>query len=220
MEGAIPLAPGHEEMDSANGSTPAAPVRATTVRGWLLWAAIAAVGVPVTIILHELGHLVSASAFGFPDVMLHYGSVSDGAAQGDFPAWQEGVTAAAGPLVTVGIVLGCCYLAVRLGPRPWTVAPAFAAGVRSILIGIAYVIARVRHGSVEGNFDELNAARQLGLSTDLFVGANMLVLAGAWAFLIHRVPHGRRMSTFGAILVGIVAGLALYVGWLGPWMLP
>lgn len=187
---------------------------------WLPWIGTAAVAAPLTIVLHELGHLLAAHAFGFPEVALHYGSVSDGAKEAGFPLWQQGVKSAAGPLVSLGIVLACCYGAVRVGPRPWAVAPAFAAGVRSILIGVAYLVARVRQPGARGNFDEMNAARSLGLAPEFVVAANVLLLLAAWSFLVRRIPRDRRAGAIAGTVVGTFAGLALYIAWLGPWMLP
>jgi hypothetical protein len=112
-------------------------------------------------VLHELAHFLAGLAFGFPDLVLHYGNVSDGAAKAGFPLWQQGVQAIAGPLATLLIVLTCCVATMRAGPKPWAVAPAFAAGVRSVGIGVAYLIVRILGREARGNFDEMNAATQL-----------------------------------------------------------
>lgn len=197
-----------------------AEARTALLQRWLMWAAAAALTAPVAVVLHELGHFATAHAFGFPDVVLHYGSVSDSAAENGFPLWQQGVQAAAGPLVTLTIVILCCYAARRAGSKPWSVAPAFAAGIRSVVIGSTYLFIRLRHPSAQGNFDELNAARDLGLPAELVVAVNVLLLLGAWAFLIRGIPKGRRTAALGATATGTIAGLALYFGWLGPWLLP
>ena len=200
--------------------TRAASAFAEKARFWFQWGAATAVAMPVCIVLHELGHFSAAHSFGFPDVVLRYGSVDHRAAEAGLPSWQQGIQAAAGPVVTLLIVMTCCLAVLRVGCRAWAVAPAFAAGIRSLLIAPAYLLVRVRDGTVSGNFDENNAARHLEISTDLVVAVNVLVLAGAWAFLISRMAPGRRIVTLSAILVGAASGLAVYVGWLGPWLLP
>lgn len=184
-----------------------------------LWFGAAVLAAPATIVLHELGHFIAAHTFGFPDVVLHHGSVSDGAAENGYPRWQIGLKAAAGPLVTLAVVLGCCYAVTKVGPRPWAIAPAFAAGLRSVAIGGAYMFTRLRFPGSRGNFDELNAARGLGLSADLVVAANVGLLVAAWVFLIRRIPQ-RRLRVLGATTAGAVTGLALYIAWLGPTLLP
>jgi hypothetical protein len=188
---------------------------------WLAWAVTAALAAPLGIILHELAHLLAGLVFGFPELALHYGSVSDRAAESGFPEWQRGIQAAAGPLATLLIVLGCCGAVTRVGSKPWAVAPAFAAGVRSLVIGVGYLIARMLRRPSEGaNFDELNAARHLGVAVEPVIAINVLILLAAWVFLIRRAPRGQRIATLSAIAVGTTGGLALYIGWLGPWLLP
>ncbi|MBW3569974.1 MAG: hypothetical protein KY467_02595 [Gemmatimonadetes bacterium] len=196
--------------------------RSARVRGWLAWAGTAALAAPTAVVLHELGHFVAAKSFGFPGVVLHYGSVSHRGAETGAPPWQTGLQAAAGPLVTLVIVLGCVYAVGRSGPRALPVAAAFGAGVRSILIGTAYLLTRILHPSASGsgNFDELNAARSLGLSPDLLVGLSMTVLLAAWIYLFRSIPPGQRLRTVSAVALGTIAGLALYIGLLGPTLLP
>jgi hypothetical protein len=188
---------------------------------WVAWGVAAALAAPLAILLHELAHFLAGLVFGFPQLMLHYGSVSDAAAESGFPEWQRGIQAAAGPLATLLIVLGCGVAVRRVGPSPWAVAPAFAAGVRSLAIGVGYLIARILRRPSEGaNFDELNAARHLGVAVEPVIATNVVILLAAWVFLIRRVPRGQRIATITAIAVGTIGGLALYIGWLGPWLLP
>jgi stage IV sporulation protein FB len=78
------------------------PRQGETVALTVVWAAIAFAGV----ILHELGHALSARAFGqTPRIALHaMGGVTYWRQRGDLPAWKRLVVAAAGP--GVGIALG------------------------------------------------------------------------------------------------------------------
>jgi hypothetical protein len=190
-----------------------------TWKSWLAWAGTAALAAPLAIVLHELAHFLAGLAFGFPDLALHYASVSDGAGEAGFPRWQQGIQAAAGPLATLLIVLGCCMTAGRVGPKPRTVAPAFAAGVRSVAIGAAYLAARVLRPEARGDFDELNAANLLGIAAEPVIAANVVILLCAWVFLLSRVRSGQRITTLSAVAAGTVGGLVLYA-WLGPWLLP
>ena len=193
---------------------------ATGWKRWLSWAAAAALAAPVAIVLHELAHFLAGLAFGFPDLALHYGNVSDGAAKAGFPLWQQGVQAAVGPLATLLIVLGCCVATLRVGPKPWAVAPAFAAGVRSVGIGVAYLVVRILGNPAQGNFDEMNAAMGLGVAPELVIAVNVFLLLGMWIFLLSRVPSGHRLAIVSAVVSGTIVGVVVYVGWLGPVVLP
>ena len=104
------------------------------------------------------------------------------------------------------------------GDRPG--APAFAAGVRSLGIGIAYLVVRILGKPAQGNFDEMNAAMGLGVAPELVIAANVFLLPGMWIFLLSRVPSGHRLAILSAVLVGTAVGVVVYVGWLGPVVLP
>lgn len=192
------------------------------IRRFLAWGGVAALAAPLGIILHELGHFVTAKAFGFPDLVFHYASVTDRAAEVGMPAWQQGVNAVAGPLVTLAIVLGCCVVARLRGPSPLAIAPAFAAGIRTFVVCGGFLIGRVLrpHQVPRGNFDELNAARHLGIPPEVVTGASFLLLVLAWAYLTRRIPRSERWMALGAITMGTVAGIVLYVQWIGPMLLP
>jgi hypothetical protein len=187
---------------------------------WLWYVAAAAVAAPAAIIFHELGHLFVGRALGVPEVVLHFASVSDSAVEGEVTLFRQGLQDAAGPLVTLLIVLGCCVWIAQAGPSPLPVAGAFAAGIRSVVIGLAYLLTRILNPGAEGNFDELNAAQNLGLPVEVIVAANVLLLLAAWVFVIRRIPTARRVRTLLAIGFGTVAGLFAYLGWVGPWLLP
>lgn len=121
----------------------------TGTRRWLGWAGVAALASPIAIVLHELGHFGAAEAFGFPETTLHFASVSDGADGAGFPDWQHGMKALAGPAVTLVLVLGFAVSARRSGSHPFAVAPAFAAGVRTVVLGGAYFLVRITNPAGE-----------------------------------------------------------------------
>lgn len=209
-------------MNEIGASPPVAifPDRSHSLPGWQAWFLAAALSAPVAIVLHELGHFVVAHAFGFPDVVLRFASISDGAAEAGAPEWQQALKAGAGPLVTLVIVGLCCYLSWRRGPHPWVAAPAFAAGFRSAVVGLSYGVARMRYPGMEGNMDELNFARGLGLSQDVVMALSTLLIMAAWGFLILRIPRTVRAKALLATAAGTGVGLALYIPWLGPMLLP
>ncbi len=202
-------------------STTAIPRAAEPTR-LLAWATVAAVSAPLAILLHELGHYLAAAAFGFPGRALHYASATSAAGTAGFPAWQLGVEAAAGPFVTLAIVAACSYAVHRLGPRPWVVAPAFAAGVRTAVLGSAYLFVRLRRpaATLSPNFDEFNVARAFGAPPELLVALSVLLILTAWLFLFRRMARGQRALPLLAIAVGAATGIALYGTMLGPALLP
>jgi hypothetical protein len=166
------------------------------------------------------GHFLVAHAFGFPDVVLHFGSVSDGAAEAGAPQWQQGLQAGAGPFVTLALLGICCGATVRYGARPWIGAPGFAVGIRSVLVGLAYLSARLRGTYRTADFDELNFARALGLPMDAVMATSTALVLGCWIFLALSISPGDRLKSVMAAAAGTAIGVILYVNWLGPWILP
>ncbi len=93
------------------------------------WAAVAggAISFPIAVLLHELGHFMGYTAFGFPDPVLHYGSAGWADEEhiallkaGDLEAaaaiakpWQEAVAGALGITVSYVLLIGCV---LWLGP--------------------------------------------------------------------------------------------------------
>jgi hypothetical protein len=183
------------------------------------WALFASVLAPAGIVVHELGHFIVSKAFGFPNVVLHFGSVSSDAAVG-FPSWQRALSNGAGPAVTLLIVLGCCLAARLFGPHPFTIGFGLTAGFRSGLIGITYFVVRLGNPVPNGSIDELNFARRLDLPPDLVMGVSTLVVLMGWAYLIRSIPKGARVQALTGITLGIAAGLGIYISWIGPALLP
>ena len=187
---------------------------------WIYWVLFAALAGPIGIILHELGHFLVAHAFGFPDVVLHFGSVSDGAAETGAPQWQQGLQAGAGPLVTLVLLGICCGATVRFGAQPWIVGPGFAVGIRSALVGLAYLSARLRGTYRTADIDELNFARSLDLSMDAVMATSTALVLVCWILLASSISSGGRLKSLMAPAAGTAVGIILYVNWLGPWVLP
>ena len=87
------------------------------------WAAVAGgtISFPIAVLLHELGHFMGYTAFGFPDPVLHYGSAGWADEEhiallkaGDLEAaaaiakpWQEAVAGALGSTVSYVLLIGC-----------------------------------------------------------------------------------------------------------------
>jgi hypothetical protein len=81
-------------------------------------------------------------------------------------------------------------------------------------------VARITSVEAQGDFDGLNAAHHLGVATGPVIAVNVMILLGAWIFLLYRIQSGHRLKALAAIAAGTIGGFALYTGWLGPWLLP
>lgn len=204
-------------VDGARGSWPAI----TPWRAMLAWAGSAAVLAPLAILVHELGHYLVGQALGLEGLQFHHASVSHAGWPADAPQWQRAALPAAGPLVTLAIVFASAVLATwRPSLAPFALALALGAGVRSVALGIGFLVVQLRHPGAVGDFDEFNAASALGLPPGLVVALNVAAIVAAWAWCIRRTPAGHRVAAVAVSAAGAAAGIALYMGLVGPALLP
>lgn len=217
------------DKDPVPAAEPTPALRRTPLatHGWrsgMRWAAAAALAAPVTVLLHEIGHFLAGLAMGFPDLVLHYGSVSDTAAESGMPQWQLGIQSAAGPIVTILLALVCCVYVARRGPDRWAIATGIVAPIR-FLIGVVYIgyalLVWWRGGRMEGsNFDEHNVAVASGLPLMLILAMEIVFLLSVWVYLFRAIRGVDWRVALASIGVGAVAGLLMWITVLGPLVLP
>lgn len=179
----------------------------------LRWAAWPLLLAPITILLHELGHLAAASLLGFPDPELHFSSISHGDISGRH-SWQAGIVGLAGPAVTAFLVMVGLVLSSRRPETPFGYALAVAAASR-FFVGVPYTIAnlaaRASGRRLEApQFDEFKACEALGWSGDLTLGATAAIVFFVFGWLLFRLPKGSRLVGWLGLIGGTIAGWALW----------
>ncbi len=191
---------------------------------FLVFAASGAIVAPATIVLHELGHFLAGLALGTPDIALHYGSVSDSAAETGFPAFRIGLQALAGPVVTLLLMAGC-VIALRKQPHhPVYFTALFAAPIR-FAVGAVYlyfVAAAAFQGIAPGqpNFDEFKAAQMLGFPVASLLVAELALTLTLWWWAARRLSSAIRWPALAGTVTGIIAGIGIWIAGLGPLLLP
>jgi hypothetical protein len=195
--------------------------RLTTFLVFAAWGTLVA---PATIVLHELGHLLAGLGLGTPDIALHYGSVSDSAAESGFPAFRVGLQALAGPVVTL-LLMAACMVALRKHPdHPLFFTALFAAPIR-FAVGAVYLYfaaSAALQGIAPGqpNFDEFNAAQMLGFPVVPLLIAELAVTFALWTWAVRRLASAIRLPALTGTLIAIVTGIGVWIGGLGPLLLP
>ena len=225
--------PSASESVGEAGRRPAAdrPVsRRAVAFQWGLGGLVAA---PFAILPHEVGHYVVLLAFGVPDLVLHYVAVTwdlrefwEAIQRADFdgattvvPIWAVALSDAMGPLVTYGVVAGCCYGCARWRPHPALVAVALLAQLR-IRAGAGHVVREALGIDRPANYDELRVAILTGIPVEVLVAFALLTLLVSGIWLVRFLPRGRRMVAVASMTGGMAASLYLYAGVIGPWLLP
>jgi hypothetical protein len=189
---------------------------------FLLWSAWPLLLAPLTILLHELGHFLTAMALGFEEAQLHFSHVEFDEAGGRSPA-QVGLVGLAGPLVTAAQILAAMAFH-RLRPESrWPYALAVAAASRFV-VGVPYtiigLIVRARGERLQPPaFDEFRAGEALGWSGDLLLGLSSLMVLVTLVWLARALPRGERSAAWPGLLLGTIGGWALWFS-AGPLILP
>jgi hypothetical protein len=144
--------------------------------------------------------------------MLYPTYVRDGAEAAGYPAWQRGVRAAAGPVVTWAMIVAGAVAARRHPRSVWAVTLGLVAPVRSALVaGGLLVSAALGRPLAAANLDEIDAATLLGFPAGPLLAVSGAGAAVAWWLVVRSLPAGRRSRIIGAAGVGGAAGLGLYL---------
>ena len=195
---------------------------ATWLRRAAPWAGWCVLFVPLTILLHELGHYITALSLGVQAPALHYSSVSYDVTT--TPASVNGAVGLAGPAVTVTLALIACGWILFRGPARWAFALAISAASR-FAVGVPYTLINIVIRLIGGRmgapaFDEHKAATALGWSGDALLASTSLVLIGVLLCIGFKLPRGERTAAWPGLLFGTVFGWALWMLLIGPAILP
>lgn len=201
------------------------------------WTAVAggAIAFPIGVLLHELGHFAAYSAFEFPDLVLRYAFVSWDSGgfralwlAGDLEAasaiaapWQVAVGAAAGPIVSYLLVVGCVLAVRRYGAETPSVVVGVGLGTPlRWLVAFPVLASKLRGERLTSNTDEGWVAMITGIpETLLFLPGLACLVLGYW-FLVRAIPRGQRVRVLVATSAGLVLGGIVWAQWLGPLLLP
>ena len=187
-------------------------------------------------LLHELGHFGAYVAFGFPDRVLRFSSVS-WAGSGEFKMlfragdmeaaaalaepWKIAVGSAAGRIVSYLTAIACVLAVRRFGPAPflWFSDSGWRRPCRGVAAVPVLAINLFGEGFI-GNQDEVWVAWLAGIPSSLAVLPGLTCLLLGYWFLVTATPRGRRVRVLAPTFVGMVLGGFLWILWLGPLVLP
>jgi len=206
----------------------------STWRLAVTWIGASVIAVPLSVLLHELGHFLAYWIFGFQGVALHYASsthtvektlwqlIYSGnleAAAALLPLWKVGLATTAGILTSYVVTIGCCVFAARKSPHPLVIALGIFSPVR-FLSGIPTIVWILQGKRITAGTDEAHLAVLTGIPLLLLNFAGLLVLVLAWIWLLRRIPKDHRWISVGSLVLGLAFGIFLYFGVLGPRLLP
>jgi hypothetical protein len=187
------------------------------------WAAWCVLFVPLTIVLHELGHYLTAVLAGSPNPALHYSWTNPGDVAAKSSA-IGGMIGLAGPAVTIILsAFGCLWIRVRR-PARWAFALSVSA-VSRFVVAVPYTIVNIGIRLVGGSlrppaFDEYKAGTALGWSGDALLASTVIVFVVVLVCVGTKLPRGERLTAWTGLVTGTLLGWIFWMLFLGPALLP
>ena len=176
------------------------------------------------ILIHELGHFGAHALFGYELNRLTYDGVVAGAAPaGVDSVLADGISFGAGSALSL-LLLGVGVLSIwRWGANPLGLGLILFECLRAA-IGFSGAVAQSGWPAVAGRFGELRYV-VTALDGPLAAAAAVawLEIALPYAALVYalrRQPRGSRRFALAGTAAGIVGGLVLWLGLVGPLLLP
>ena len=188
------------------------------VKSFIRWLRLALLAAPLSIILHEGGHALTAMSVGFSGVYITFHSWG-GRAPLNIEPWGRAMVCAGGPIASFLIVV-VCYLMVRLRHN-WDFPRALGMMAPVQFTGaLIYVLGSVLGINAPTVFDSARVAYHLGTSIFITSIPGSVVLLTAWVFFIRSMDADNRVVTVLSVILGGVIGFILWLTLLGPLVLP
>jgi hypothetical protein len=195
-----------------------------------IWFAAGFASVPVAVLLHELGHYTTGRLLGWRDLAFHSSRV-DLASGGPIVAsaihapWKVALVYAAGPAVSLALIFVAALLVGGSGRQAMPAALGLSSAVRflwPLATGIVLVHRRIvsNHGPFHPDLDEFNFAVNSGIPPGLCLFSSFFAAAIGLFWMARCLWHRELASPLVSLALGVAAGFAFYLGFLGPRVLP
>lgn len=180
-----------------------------TARRFLVWVGAGVVGLFLSVLIHEIGHLIAGNIF-YRDQISGFQIFPD-VSQDAVTDWQQAGTIAAGPLMTSALTIGLYFLQ-RERINPLTYMIGFTASIRAFA-GIDGILDLMGGVPIEdATSDEVAVAGLLGLSPYVTVGLSLTVLFVMWFLYLRLIARRQGGRMLGVVLAGMVtAAVAIFL---------
>ena len=195
-----------------------------------IWFAAGFACVPVTVLLHELGHYTAGRLLGWHDLAFHYASVrltsgSPIVASPIRAPWKAAFVYVAGPIVSLAIIFVAALLVGRPGWDAVSAAFGFSTAVRfwwPLATGSVLLIRRIASNDTpfHPDLDEFNMAVDIGIPSLLSLFSSFFAAVVGLLWIVKQLWRRELAFPLASLTLGIAAGFAFYFGFLGPHLLP
>jgi len=181
----------------------------------LKYAGIGIVAVPLSILVHELGHFAAYHLLGATNVQLHSASVS--ADKEMLSAGQIALANILGPLITL-LTIVLTFVLTKRKYLPFWIILALAAPIgRSV--NLFYVFIFAIGYRPKPNFDEFNFATNLGFDPLLIAVPTAIFVLATFVYFGRKGWIQGGVREVAALVVSLASGIAVWFT-VGEYLLP
>ena len=182
------------------------------------WATFSAVAGPISIVLHEVGHALSALILGYTDINITYHSVAR-IPPLDIQQWEMAITSEAGPIASL-IIIVCCYTALLLRKQSIFLRTLAITATIQFTGGLVYIAGMIFGITSLTEFDGARFAQYLNMPIFIPAIIELLIFVGSWVYFIKSIKINERKIAISGTIFGGMIGIVIWFTLLGPVLLP
>jgi len=173
---------------------------------------------PLSVVLHELGHAVTAISVGYSNVYITYHSWG-GKMPIDILSVERALISSGGPIFSFLIAVVCVLIVLVNSNLIFPKALGILASVQ-FTGALIYVIGSIFGLNVSTVFDSARVAQYLNTSIFITSLPGSLVFIFVWIFFTKSLNKENRLADLSSIIVGGIIGFFIWFFVIGPIILP
>jgi hypothetical protein len=181
----------------------------------LKYLGIGILAVPLSIVIHEIGHYFAYQLFGAGNVQLHAFSVS--ADKETLSNVQNAIAAITGPIITYAIIVSA-YIFTRKHYTAFWIISALG-GLIGRLVNFIYIYFRLAGYNPNPNFDEFNFSKNLGIEPLFLSIITAILFLIIYAVFLKKAWKENGFKEIGLIVISLICGVAVW-NFAGGFILP
>ncbi len=182
------------------------------------WAAFSAGAGPLSIVLHEVGHALSAFILGYTNIIITFHSVYRRPPI-DIQPWETAITSEAGPIASL-IIIVCCYTTLLKRRQSIFLRTLAITATMQFTGGLVYIVGMIFGVTSLTEFDGARFAQYLNMPIFIPAIIELLIFIGSWVYFIKSIKINERKTAISGTIFGGMIGIIIWFTLLGPVLLP
>ena len=182
------------------------------------WVAFSAGAGPLSIVLHEGGHALSAFILGYTNIIITFHSVYR-IPPVDIQPWEMAITSEAGPIASL-IIIVCSYTTLLLRKQSIFLRTLAITATMQFTGGLVYIVGMLFGITSLTEFDGARFAQYLNMAIYIPAIIEVFIFVGSWLYFIKGIKINERKTAISGTIFGGIIGIIIWLTLLGPVLLP